>query len=94
MVAPGAGWVAVVPGAGAAGVVTVGVTVVGGWTSGSDFSPHPVAARVADAATTRIGECSRLPPRFDPESTGSKLASSGYSTTTVPAILVGWRVQT
>jgi sugar/nucleoside kinase (ribokinase family) len=36
--------------------------VVGAWTAGSDFSPHPAAATAASAAvTTTSGSSRRLP---------------------------------
>ena len=48
----GAGCVGVV--GGGVGVVTVGVAVVGGRTSGSDFSPQPAMATVAAATAATI----------------------------------------
>jgi hypothetical protein len=62
----GAGCVGVVAPGGAVGVVTVGVAVVGGRTSGSDFSPQPARATVAAATTAATIECLRRPPTFDP----------------------------
>jgi hypothetical protein len=62
-VAVGAGCVAV--GAGAVVVAGGGVVVaavVGGWTEGSDFSPHPVTASAATTtAPTRAGRRRRQP---------------------------------
>jgi hypothetical protein len=46
----------------AASVVVVGATVVvGACTSGSDFSPHPAAARTAIAAVPSASSRSRRP---------------------------------
>jgi hypothetical protein len=68
----GAGCVGVAGPGGAVGVVTVGVAVVGGRTSGSDFSPQPARATVA-AATAATIECLRRPPTFDPRFTPRNL---------------------
>lgn len=50
-----------------AGAVVVGATVVvgavvGGWTAGSGFSPHPVVASAAAAAATRASGRQRRDP--------------------------------
>jgi len=73
---PGAGCVPVVPGTVAVGAVTVGVAAVGGWTSGSDFSPQLEATNAAEAAIAKINDRIRLPPAIDPESTASKLTQA------------------
>lgn len=73
---PGAGCVPVVPGTVAVGAVTVGVAAVGGWTSGSDFSPQLEATNAAEAAIAVINDRIRLPPAIDPESTASKLTQA------------------
>jgi hypothetical protein len=54
------------------GVVTVGVAVVGGRTSGSAFSPQPARA-IAAAAIAATIECLRRPPAFDPRFTPRNL---------------------
>ena len=98
-----------VPGTGLVpGVVTVGVGAVGGWTSGSDFSLQPPAASVADAAIPTTIDLRAARPAFDPDSTadiipvaysgrvaaGSERRTGHYSTTIVPLIRSGCRVQT
>jgi hypothetical protein len=44
------------------GAVVAVAAVVGGWTAGSDFSPHPAAAIAASAAVaSTTGSARRLP---------------------------------
>jgi hypothetical protein len=66
-----AGGVVVAGGFDVAGAVVV-AAVVGGWTAGSDFSPHPAAATAASAAVESTSGSSRRLPASGPELTRAR----------------------